>query len=684
MKYLLKTIRTLSITVRMISLVLIFCGALIVLFLISAWASSMRTDAGNRAQQFAANKTTAQIIESNGLKLRQAEKNFFITRDLFFTTNYSEAYIEATDRISELGKLLSGQEQAVAEDLGSVFAEHRQTFTGVKDRMMRLGLTADIGLEGSLRKSVHEIEEILKTYDDKDLTILMLQMRRHEKDFIARLDKKYIDRIALRRAEFIDRLSITSYSPAVKDQITALLEAYVGSFNEYSAERLALVGDTELLETIFTRTLSLTGELVAAMSDSYEKALTELDEVNSFASTASLYVTILFLLLSLVLASAIVYSIVAPMRLLDSAVTYIAKGDYDVDVPGTDFNDEIGSVSQAIDRLKRGANERQELEREAAEAKIEKARLEKQEMERQAELEREKQAEELRQSKEREQRSKALQEMITQFEAIISDSLVQLSDASTVMTKDADGMFGVAKSTGDSVAQVTDAATQMEQSIASNSTAVSQFTSSIAEVNSQVRNASKMCDDAVQMAKDGEQSINAMSKSAAQVNGVIAIINEIAEQTNLLALNATIEAARAGEMGRGFAVVASEVKSLANQTAQATDKVTEEIKSMQSSVLSTVEKMQSIIEIVEQLTANMNGIAAATEEQETTTREIARATDISSHSASRVTTEISDVSTSASKVRDISSSVKEAAEKLAALGGEMSSEINSFLQRVNA
>jgi methyl-accepting chemotaxis protein len=153
--------------------------------------------------------------------------------------------------------------------------------------------------------------------------------------------------------------------------------------------------------------------------------------------------------------------------------------------------------------------------------------------------------------------------------------------------------------------------------------ATEELSSSISEISRQVEHSTSVSNGAVDEAEKASEMISTLAESAQATGEVINIIQDIASQTNLLALNATIEAARAGEAGKGFAVVASEVKSLANQTAKATEEISAQITEIQGATKSSLDTTVSITKTIGEISKISATIAAAVEEQGSATQEVA-------------------------------------------------------------
>lgn len=193
---------------------------------------------------------------------------------------------------------------------------------------------------------------------------------------------------------------------------------------------------------------------------------------------------------------------------------------------------------------------------------------------------------------------------------------------------------------------------------------VEELASSVSEISSQVTTASQISGEAVEQAKQSNQIVQDLAASAAQIGEVVNLISDIAEQTNLLALNATIEAARAGESGKGFAVVASEVKSLAAQTAKATEQIRENIGDIQGSSSSAVDALKIITETIGRINDISMSISGAVEEQSTVTSEIANNMQEASVGVGNISENVKQIAEDTQFVNDATQKVKAASAAL--------------------
>jgi methyl-accepting chemotaxis protein len=175
-----------------------------------------------------------------------------------------------------------------------------------------------------------------------------------------------------------------------------------------------------------------------------------------------------------------------------------------------------------------------------------------------------------------------------------------------------------------------------------------------------------------------------LAQSANRIGEVVGLINTIASQTNLLALNATIEAARAGEAGRGFAVVASEVKSLATQTAKATDEISEQISDIQRVAGEAVNAIQVIGNIIGEVNEVATAIAAAVQQQGAATQEITRSTQFAAQGTKNVSDNMSGVRAEADTAAEAAANVKQASETLETQSRQLGGQVTDFISKIRA
>ena len=677
--------RSISIRIYLLAATAIF-GLLIVLsiFLVS---NKSTTSSTLEAEHFAELRLLVQEMEKSSLQVRRREKDFLLRKDPKYADRYKNDMAAALSRLDQISKLNDDEEVRNAIDaLKDILPNHQKQFERVVEEQRTLGFDEKSGLQGTLRSAVHDIEELLKTNPDDKLQVIMLMMRRHEKDFIMRVQAKYVDRIDARRIEFISRLAETRFSDSVKADMTDKLDLYVAAFKNYATLRAEGAEDIKKLSSIYSATSEHFELINKRALGGYSASLETAHSTSQAGFVTITLITGIITALCAAVAYVTVKTTVTPVLALETALQKIADGQYDDDIPGTEFGDELGNMARVAVDLRDSAANLVKLEEEArARAEDDEviAKRKKQEEERViADAERrEKEKQALEQ---REARTQKMEQLVANFDTTIGSAIGDLEAASGTMRNTATEMVDVTENTGKLVQSVTEASGSTSQNVATMASAIEEFSASISEVNQQMQNANGISGEAVTASGKGSEAINQLSVSSNEIAGIVDLINDIAEQTNLLALNATIEAARAGDAGRGFAVVASEVKSLATQTAQATDRIKEQIGDMQSATSVAVDAIGSIGEANERLNQVMVNVSSAVEEQQATTGEISRSVQFTSEGTEQVVEEIKEVSAGAETIGLASSNVMAASEQLDSLAGGIKGEVDDFLGQVRS
>ncbi len=385
-----------------------------------------------------------------------------------------------------------------------------------------------------------------------------------------------------------------------------------------------------------------------------------IDGAEVLAETSFL-MTLLWVLLGAAIgvAATVVYltnrSIVPPILNMVAAMGQLAGGNHAIEIPATDKKDEIGLMARAVLVFKENMIKARELAEKEAEA-----------------------------IKVRVARAARVNDLTEKFDQDVSMVLKSVASASTELQTTASSMTATAEETNSQATAVAAATEEASTNVQTVSAAAEELTSSITEISRQVAQSADVARKAVAEADRTNTTVQNLSGEATKIGDVVKLISEIASQTNLLALNATIEAARAGEAGRGFAVVASEVKSLAEQTAKATEQISAQISSIQSSSGEAVNAIEGITATINQISEITSAIAAAVEEQSSATQEIARNVQQAAVGTNEIATNVSGVQQAAGDTGAAAHQVLEASSELSRQSETMRGQVEIFLSGIKA
>ncbi len=460
--------------------------------------------------------------------------------------------------------------------------------------------------------------------------------------------------IGLFQAEIPDQYAVLAPGAAKYHDALAVLPA---------VEQAALANhDDEAMRLMRSRIEPALGDLrnqatqmVAIGYDRLDSLASDQTGTTAFTYNVTLGITLTGMLLCLLLAWTIAQvGISRPISGLVARMGSLAAGDTAITVEGQDRGDEIGAMARALEVFKQEA--------------LEKARMH-------ADQERQKRQAE-------EDKHRTLTQLADAFDTSVKHVVSTVSSAAQQLQHTAQILSANAEQTNRQCTVVAAAAEQASANVQTVAAATEELTSSINEISRQVSESTRIGTTAVEEANRANVTVNGLAEAAQKIGEVVQLINNIASQTNLLALNATIEAARAGEAGKGFAVVASEVKSLANQTAKATDDIQAQVGQMQSVTGTTVDAIKNITATIRRMSEISTTIASAVEEQGAATREIARNVGEASKGTQEVSSNISGVSRAANETGRGANETLLAANNLGTQSETLSREVERFTSKV--
>ena len=421
-------------------------------------------------------------------------------------------------------------------------------------------------------------------------------------------------------------------SKSIDELTTEMAESATAIMQGSGAMKVALLSDQQRLESESDASIGETERLIAMLA------------AGGF-------------LLGGVLAVLLGKGISRPMTAMCKAMRELAGGNFDVVLPGLGRRDELGEMAAAVEEFKLQAIAKAERDAAAQDAQNRAGSA---------------------------ARRTELIRFADDFEAAVgaivsnvSSSAVQLESAAGTLTRTAE----TTQNLSSRVAGASEEASSNMQSVA---TATEELSASVDEIGRRVRESNKIAEAAVLQAQQTDERIGKLSRAAQQIGDVVKLITAIAEQTNLLALNATIESARAGEAGRGFAVVASEVKSLASQTAKATDEISSHISGMQDATQESVAAIKEIGGTIAEISNIASSIASAVEQQSSATQEIARSVQTVAQGTQEAAANIMQVNRGATETGAASEEVLNSAKSLSTESTRLREELDRFMANIRA
>ena len=534
------------------------------------------TTAQSARQQLADKVASVGKLQSDVLnemlQARRAEKDFLLRRDQKYVKAQNTSVDEAAKNIASMSTRLADidrpdlakQSQAVRDGLGT----YAKTFASLAESNVKLELNPESGLEGSLRSSVHAIETKLKEQNELRLAVIMLTLRRHEKDFMLRHDVRYLAAFDKSVAEFQQALATADLPPAVKSDIAGKLSAYQRDFHAYVDGVQKSAAAQKSLSEIFAKLepqIETLQGAVATMAVETEQSIA--NHRAKTTQTIAIAIVVIGLLVGF-LAWFIGRSISKPVSALVPELKRLSEGDFNISLPGLGRKDEVGQISAAADLI------------------------------------------------------------VERFGATITTIKLSTSEVTNAAAEISNATTDLSQRTEEQAASLEQTSASMEQMTAT----VRKSAENARQANELTTSTSKVADRGGQIVSRTVEAMARIEDSSRKICDIIGIIDEIARQTNLLALNAAVEAARAGEAGRGFAVVASEVRSLAQRSSQAAKDINSLINNSTSEVKQGVELVNSagaalseIVESIRKVNEVVAEIAGASAEQSTGLEQITTA-----------------------------------------------------------
>jgi methyl-accepting chemotaxis protein len=618
------------------------------------WMSQDRLDDNSRLTQ------EYLDVAADMRNARMEEKNYILRGE--------DKYIDAVIDIvrDEQGDLAVVKDQIDDESQLSLISEVDDNIQSYVDSLNKFHQLDNIRKQDQVKmlksarmveKNLDDLRGQLNRGDDRfELASRMMRrlgdIRIEEKNFILRQDQAVVDTVNKLINEYNDCAGrLINQWPGKSSVIRAGILQPMADYQAAFTELVDVTMDQESAEQAMTNAARVVEGTVVKLSDNQEA------KMKNVRQSARLMIGVsgaLVIALGGGLAFIISSGIAIPVTNMTNAMQQLADGDTSVTIAGRKRRDEIGAMARAVRVFKDNAIEREKLEAEQKQM-----------------------AEEQRREKKR-----LMTKMADDFEQSVGSVIENVTTSAEQLQSTAQSLSSTAEQTENQATSVAGAAEESATNVQTVASAAEELSASIAEVSSQIMQSAEKSRKAVEKASDANDQVRGLNKAADQIGEVIELIQNIAEQTNLLALNATIEAARAGDAGKGFAVVASEVKSLANDTAKATEEITGYIATIQNETGSAVDAIDEITNMIEDINDMAQSVSAAAEQQDAATKEIARNVQEASQGTAEVTRNIGGLTQAAENTGSAADQVLSSADNLAANSDTLEERVNSFLAKI--
>lgn len=476
--------------------------------------------------------------------------------------------------------------------------------------------------------------------------ILML-VNRAERSYVTLIEQKFTNMRDLLKNEDLD--------PDFAETSNSLIDDLQSQLDNLGQAELALAEAGTTINASYDRLNQNLSAMLAETNEQANRIRTAMNGERAFLSGLIFAVVILTLVAVIAASVLIVRSVSRNLSEITGATAELADGNVDCAIPYTEHKTEIGALARALMVFQENARQRLRLENEAEAEDTAKAA-----------------------------RQQEIENSIADFKSDILQLLSTAGETVSGARHTANDLLEASDRNDAQAGAANEASLQASTNVETVASASQQLTSSIQEISAQIAATSAQVDKVSASAQDTNRDVDELARAATKIDEIILLIQAIAEQTNLLALNATIEAARAGEHGKGFSIVASEVKSLANQTASATEEISNQIKAIQQSSRSTVSAMTDIAGIIGEVQNNTVAIAGAIEEQTTATSEISRNVREAAERTRLVVEAMSTLQATASVAKASAGQIRDASEGIDDINGQVRSRIDAFLRKVAA
>lgn len=525
-----------------------------------------------------------------------------------------------------------------------------------------LGFEGDSGLGAQLRSTGNKVESIINenltwidAADAQRLMMSLLLMRHFESEYRLTLSDLSRQQFFQAYQDFVNQFGKIDGSDEMKGPLEKHVKEYADTFSQWIETSTRAYPFRALIDVDSKDMLPQADEIITIANSTAARAATTLTSSQDRTRFGIISVGVTMVALGLAFSWLIGRGITGPLGGLAAVMKRLAAGDTTARIPATHARDEIGDMARTVIVFRDNMIEREQLSMKQAEA-----------------------------NQWQQERSNNIAMTIEQFKRSVEAALGKLRSASMQLEMSSADLNKVADTVSAEAHSAEQRASAASENVTSAAGSVEELAASIGEISSQAAKSTEVAQRAVSEAQRTAMTMSELGQAATRIGEVVGLIQAIAGQTNLLALNATIEAARAGESGRGFAVVASEVKSLAGQTAKATEEIAGQVGAIQSATADAARALEQVNEIIGEMATIAATVAGTVDQQSAAVSSITEGVSRASGEAQTGAAAMSRVAGVTAEARGTAANVKGLADSVALEAESLENEVRRFLADVQA